>query len=284
MTDYFHTAVFIVIFSLLVSGCFVVPGNDVSKGEKIIVTVSILPQKYFVERIGGDKVKVLVMIPPGASPASYEPGPDQLRAISEADLYIMIGAGLPFENVWMDKIRDFNKKMFVVNSSEGIQLRPSDPHVWLSPRLVKIQAENIYRGLLQVDEKDGDYYRQNLDKFLKDLDELDNKIKMRIEDIKNRKFMVFHPSWSYFAQDYGLIQIPIEVEGKEPSPGVLKHLVDTARREDIHVVFVSPQFSTKSAEAIAREINGRVEYIDPLSYDYMSNLLRVADAISAAGR
>ena len=249
-----------------------------SDKEQLIVAVSILPQADFVERIGGNKTKVIVMIPPGASPATYEPTANQLIELSDAKIYAALGSGLPFEKVWLDKIRSVNEDMLVINTSQGVDMIPKDPHVWLSTRSVKIQVENIYQGLVRVDPGNKDLYFQNKEQFLEELTTLDIQINESLGGSNNRSFMVFHPSWEYFARDYNLTMIPVEIEGKEPSVGDMVNLIETAARNNITVIFVQPQFSTNSAQVIADEIGASVVPIDPLGKDYITNMRIVTDA------
>jgi len=249
-----------------------------SDEEQLIVAVSILPQADFVEQIGGNKTKAVVMIPPGASPVTYEPTANQLMELSDAKIYVALGSGLPFEMVWLDKIRSVNKNMLVINTSQGVDIIPKDPHVWLSPRSVKIQVENIYQGLVQVDPGNKDLYFQNKEQFLEELTTLDMQINESLGGSSNRSFMVFHPSWKYFARDYNLTMIPVEIEGKEPGVGDMVNLIETASRNNITVIFVQPQFSTKSAQVIADEIGASVVPIDPLGKDYITNMQIVTDA------
>lgn len=267
----------IMMLAIVGSGCTSKPQLT---GGKIRVAVSILPQAYFVERIGGDKVEVTVMVPPGANPATYEPTASQMRALAQAKMYIRIR--VPFEEAWMDRIAAANRHMLILDSTEGIKRIEDNPHIWLSPRLVKIQAENIYQGLAQVDPANSNFYAQNKEEFLRELDTLDREIAETLAGLKGRKFMVFHPSWAYFARDYGLEQIPIEIEGKEPSATELARLIETARANGIKVVFVQPQFSSKSAEAIARQIGGKVVPIDPLAREWADNLRDVARTFAQA--
>jgi len=276
----------VLFMAVLFVGCGQVPVNNTTNqpggsDETVEVAVSILPQADFVERIGGDKVHVSVMIPPGASPATYEPTPSQLKNLSRADLYVRIGH-VPFEKTWMDRLKSANKDMKIVNSSEGIEIIGKDPHIWLSPNLVKKQAERIYNGLAEIDPENKGYYAQNLARFLQDLEELDAEIKDTLAGIEGKKFMVFHPAWGYFAREYGLEQIPIEVEGKEPSADDIVRLVEKAKTSGIKVIFASPQFSTKSAEVIAKEIDGKVIFADPLARDYMTNM-RIVSKTFAQG-
>ncbi|MDC0834953.1 zinc ABC transporter substrate-binding protein [Geitlerinema sp. CS-897] len=276
------------------------------------ITVSIVPQEYFVEKIGGDNVNVNVMVQPGASPATYEPRPEQLRALNEAEAYISIG--VPYERAWMERIRSANSEMLVVDSTQGIDKMEMaahhhedehqhqhqhedadehqhqhedaqdgetlDPHVWLSPTLVKIQARNIHDALTQLDPENRAEYDTNFANFLEELDKLDTQIRDNLAGLENRKFIVFHPSWGYFARDYDLEQVPIEVGGQEPSAAELAELVSEAQAENIKIVFTQPEFNTQSAELIAREIDGEVIPITPLARDWSDNLLEVSQIFS----
>ncbi|HID28363.1 MAG TPA: zinc ABC transporter substrate-binding protein [Methanosarcinales archaeon] len=272
--------------------------KEISK--RIGVVVSILPQAEFAEKVGGDKVQVTVMVPLGASPHTYEPTPSQLKEVSKAKMYAKVGSGVEFELTWMDKIISVNREMLVVDCSKGIELigeehghegehhehkeehkhHGADPHIWLSPKNAKIMVENIYQGLIQIDPPNQEYYARNKEKYLQELDELDNGIVQALSGKKNRKIMVYHPAWAYFARDYGLEQIPIEKEGKEPTPQGIASLIKQAKENNITVIFASPQFSTKSAEVIAKEINGKVVLISPLEKNYLENMRKVAEAFA----
>lgn len=291
-------------------------GKDEAAGEKkaesqILVAVSILPQAEFVEAVGGDKVKPIVMIPPGASPATHEPTPGQLKAISAAQMYAMVGSGLAFEEVWLDKLKAVNQEMLLVDCSKGITLRDmetsfsvaasksgeaklgfenmekqeskaeaphfgKDPHIWNSPINAKVMVENIYQGLQRLDPENESYYRQNRDAYLFKLETLDAKIRKELEGQKNRTFMVFHPSWGYFADEYGLLMLPLEIEGKEPSGQNLARVITLAKEKNIKVIFIQSQFSTRSAEAVAEEIGGEVVAVDPLAQNYIENMEEVS--------
>lgn len=253
--------------------------------DRLQVTVSILPQRYFLERIGGKHVSVSVMVLPGESPATYEPSPEQLRSLSEAEAYVSIG--VPFENAWLDRIASANREMMMVDTTEGIDRMPMggsgdnpDPHIWLSPRLVKIQARTITEALKELDPEHEATYQANLERFLDDIKALDADIRQSLSDLERRKFMVFHPSWGYFARDYNLEMIAIEVGGQEPSAAELAELIARAKEENIQVIFAQPEFSTKAAETIAEAIDGQVLLIDPLAPDWLSNMREVADTFA----
>ena len=260
-----------------------VPAAKVPVGA-LNITVSILPQEYFVERIGGEYVKVNVMVEPGANPATYEPKPGQMVALANASAYFSIG--VPFEVAWLPKIQAANLKMKMVDTTQGVERIATndggfDPHIWLSPALVKIQSQTIYNALAGLDPAHKDQFKANLDAFLSDIDKLDTQIRATIANTRSKKFIVFHPAWGYFARDYGLEEIPIEVGGQEPSAQELAKLIQQAKSENIKVVFVQPEFNQENAKTIAREIGGKVLSIDPLAPDWLANLQKVSDTFAA---
>jgi len=260
---------------------------------KLGVVVTLLPQAEFVENIGGEKVNITVMIPPGASPHTYEPTPSQMTALSAAELYAKIGSGVEFELTWMDKLIAQNKDILVVDCSKGVQLREMvsahehegtelegeehehgtmDPHIWMSPRNAQIMVRNIADGLIQIDPDNRVYYEQNRDAYLQKMAQLDQDIHEGLSGVGNRVFMVFHPAFGYFAGNYDLTMLPIEDEGKEPTPAGLQHLIEQAKEHDIRVIFAEPQFNPQSAKVIADAIGGKVVLIDPLARDYIENI------------
>jgi zinc transport system substrate-binding protein len=265
-------------------------------GDRAQVTVSILPQKYFLEQIGGEQVDVSVMVLPGANPATYEPRPRQMAKLTESKAYFAVGA--PFETHWLAKFASFNPGMEIVHTQAGIaKLRMMshhheegkgghgsegrgevlDPHIWLSPPLVMLQARNILEGLLKIAPEHRDLFEANYRKFIHEIVDLDLSIMARFKDrAQGSRFMVYHPAWGYFARAYGLEQVPVEMEGKEPSPRELQHLIELARKDGIKVIFVQPQFSEKSADTIARAIGGKVMAADPLAQNWADNLEKVS--------
>ena len=263
--------------------------------DKINIVVSISPLAEFTEKVGGDKVNVAVMIPEGASPHSYEPKPSQLVKVSKADAYIKVGTPIEFELMWIDKLISMNKKMSIIDASENIKsifsehehahdthdhehehksdrAEKADPHIWLSPENARIMVQTIYEALKKIDPKNLDYFKRNTDAYLHELHTLDNEIASKLADKTNRKFMIYHPAWGYFADHYNLEQIAIEKEGKEPTAKGIQHVIRQAKNNNIKIIFVSPQFQVSSAELIAREINGKVELISPMAKDYIKNI------------
>ena len=289
------------LFLIAVSFLLLCAG-DVQAGKKISVFVSIPPQKYFLQQIGLQRVDVQVMVQPGASPATYEPRPRQMAAISKAQAYFAIG--VPFEKTWLKKIVAANPAMQVVHTDHGIPKIPMattrteshqhqkedhgghhgelDPHIWLSPTLVIAQASTILKALVEIDPGHRRIYEANAKVFVSNLAALDADLQHIFAGKKGLQFMTFHPSWGYFARSYGLQQVPVEIEGKDPKPAQLKGLIEHARRKDIKIIFVQPQFSTRSAELIAKEIGGRVVFADPLASNWSGNLREVAQKIKAA--
>ena len=248
------------------------------------MVVSILPLADFVEQAGGDKVNVTVMVPPGASPHSYEPKPSQLVAVSKARMFVEVGTDMEFELAWMDKLMKINKDMLVVNSSQGIRLMGKDPHVWLSPSNAKKMVTNICDGLVSLDPQNQDYYITNKNKFLEQLDELDRNTRERLNGLTDRRFIVYHPAWGYLAREYDLEQIAVEEEGKETTADNIKEVVDKSKGMRHKIVFVSPQFSTKGAEVVAHEIGGCVELLDPLPEHYLADMRTVVGRLVQAMR
>lgn len=287
----FRPASIIIVTAMLavtIAGCAqyaAAPMND-----KTGVAVTILPQQEFVERVGGDRVDITVMVPPGASPHTYEVTPAQMIKLSNAKAYFKVGSPIEFELTWLDKLIAQNKNILVVDCSKGIDLIESDdpdepgtdPHIWTSPRNVKTIVKNICAGLSQVDPQGRQYYEKNRDSYLQQLGELDTTLQASLGNISNRTFIVYHPAWGYFAHDYSLKQLGIEQDGKEPRAAYMSRLINEARAEGIKVVFVSPEFDSRSAETIAREIGGRVVIIDPLAESYLDNMKEVAAAFEEA--
>ncbi len=267
----------------------------IAASEKIPVFVSILPQKYFAEKIGGEHIDVSVMVEPGGNPHNYEPKPKQMAELSKSKIYFAVG--VTFEDVWLERFAGVNKKMAIVHTEDGVEKIPmkahhhegekdhvekdhetKDPHIWLSPPLVKIQAGNIFKALTVADPEHSKDYEVNYNRFITELTDLDTEIRnMLAEKGKENQFIVFHPAWGYFANTYGLEQIPVETEGKTPKPAELGHLIKHAKEHGIKVIFVQPQFSSKSAEVIAKEIGGKIAFADPLAPDWSDNLRQMAE-------
>ena len=271
--------------------------------DQTTVFVSILPQAYFVERVGGEYVDVQVLVGPGQSPATYEPTSRQMKTLARAQAFFRIG--VPIETSLIPKIRGTFQQIEIIDTREGITLRRmtdeisehpahtendhghdhaegDDPHIWMSPRLVKIQARTICAALCRIDPAHSNDFEQNLALFHADLDTLDAHLATVLAPLKGKELFVFHPAYGYFTEAYGLKQIPVEIEGKEPSAKDLAALIKKAREAEVRVIFVQPQFSTRSAEAIAGQIGGVVVPFDPLARDYIKNLEACAEQVRQA--
>lgn len=305
-------------FSLLAGACAPQPAREESElatDQPLQITVSILPQAYFVERIGGDLVAVNAMVGPGDDAHTYEPKPDQMIALSESTLFFSIG--IEYEETWLPRFTDVNPEMEIVDNAEGIERimetiphtnddkgdhaeeadhlddeegQPDDddhglgqdPHVWLTPANGKIIARNIYDALVSANPENAEVFTTNYETLITEIDDLDSRITATLSDVNQRNFMVYHPAWGYFADAYGLTQLPVQIGGVDPSARELAALIDLALEEDIRVIFVQPQFSDANARAIAQEIGGEVVKIDPLSYDWLANLEMIAEAFASA--
>ena len=414
-----YLIVLLLFLSFLNPGCL-----DSKKDDKIGVVVTIVPQKEFVEKVGGERVKVSVMVPEGQEPHSYAPTPSQMRDVAEAEIYFSVGSGLEFELVWLDTLREVNPDMEIVDGSKGITLLPMnwkeenlsqraeeifkqsgaknvtagrnetdaptieetercynisfkkdnekwsgtlkfkageeselfiflehtkeelnlsikesggkevelseegkggeifswyssaifknvtyylnfgptdfntthllilkkekeektehekmDPHIWLSIKNAEKMVLNFLDVLKRVDPEYEDYYTENAQAYISELEKLDSQIAKELEPFKGKKFMVYHPSFGYFAKDYGLVQIAIEEEGKEPTPKGIEAIINQAKKEGIKVIFISPQFSQHHAEVIKEEIDGEVVTINPLAKDYKDNIEKIKTSL-----
>jgi zinc transport system substrate-binding protein len=277
---------------------------------KVRVVVSILPQAYFVERVGGEFVDVDVLVGPGQSPHAFEPTPKQLEGLSRAKAYFTIG--IDFESALLPRIERMFKDLTIVDTRAGVPLRTltatevdaeeshadhgehdpadaqhdehagrPDPHIWLNPLLVKTQAQTICDALVKLDPPHAEQYRKSLAAFQADLDRVHKQIAEALAPLKGDEILVFHPAFGYFTDAYGLKQVPVEIQGKEPTARQLTALIDRAKARHARVIFVQPQFARKSAEAIAQAIGGVVVPMDDLSRDYLRNLEDMAAKIKA---
>ena len=264
--------------------------------KKIQITVSIIPQKYVVEYIAVDKCDVQAMLPTGSNHETYEPAPRDMEKISNSKLYLALGA-LDFELTWLDRLKASNPEMKVVNTSEGIQMLGGhyhdhkvnhesknhgiDPHTWLSPSCMKIQAANICKALSEIDTSNASVYTGNLNRFNHLADSIDQIIREKLSGSSGKSILIFHPALAYFCRDYNLTQISIEQDGKEPSPAFMAEIVKTAKEKGIKSIFISKEFDTRNAEAIAREIDGKVIVFDPMAENWSGNMILLATLIAS---
>ena len=291
--------------------------NIVAASDLIKVVVMIQPQRYFVEQLGGDRVAVTVLVPPGADPHTYEPKPQTLVEVSRAHVYIAIG--IPEEEAWLPRLKSIRPDIPIVHQDQGIAKTPMetraeiygdcssqssptgqdqhhrhdhdaihhhtdglDPHIWLSPKLARIQAETISRALCTLDSANCADYQLRLDNFQRRIDDLNQRLSKAFEHLdKHRGFLVVHPSWGYFARDYQLQQLPLEIEGKEPTAADLVKVIKRTADEGIKVILVEPQFSQRFARLLARESGVQMLIADPLALDWETSLWEVGHQLAA---
>lgn len=280
---------------LLLAACK--PGGEKkadTPGDKPVITVSIEPLRYFTEAIAGDRFDVVSMVPKGSSPETYDPTPAQLMSLSQSTAYLRIGF-IGFEQTWMDRLTDNAPHLQIFDTSHGIDLifpdglpeeephaaedghahHGPEPHIWNSPANARIIATNVFKALCTLDTKHRDDYLARYDSLCTVIDRTDSLCRqMLAQPGADHAFMIYHPALSYLARDYGLLQLSIEDGGKEPSPAHLKELINACREENIHVIFVQPEFDRRNAELIARQTGTRVVDINPLAYDWEAEMLK----------
>lgn len=250
--------------------------------ERLEIYVSIPPQKYLVERIGGERVNVTVMIKPGYSPETYDPSPRQITALSTAHIYFQIG--VPFETQWMHAISSQNPDMLVVDTCLCAGRYQQDPHIWTSPANAKRIAALIKDALIRKVPGSASFYEANYQSLIHDLDELDRDIRAGLSHVRTGYFIVSHASWGYYADDYGLTQLALESNGIQKGPRGMMELINIARREGIHTLFIQKQHPTAAAYTLANELDARAVVIDPLEENYIENLRHVSALIAEATR
>ena len=266
-------------------------GNTAQKDEKPILTVTLEPLRYFTEAIAGDHYQVVSMVPKGNSPESYDPTPQQLVNLSRSQAYLRIGY-IGFEQAWMKKLEENNPDMKVFDTSQGVDLIRGEghwhgdhfheggvePHIWNSTRNASVIADNIFAALCELDAAHQANYQHRLDSLKQIINQTDANVRTSLENADST-FLIYHPALSYFARDYGLKQISIEEGGKEPSPAQLKALIEACRKENAHTIFVQQEFDQRNAQLIADELGVNVVSINPLSYNWAEEMLRVAQAL-----
>ena len=266
-------------------------GNTKQKSEKPILTVTLEPLRYFTEAIAGNNYEVVSMVPKGSSPESYDPTPQQLVNLSKSQAYFRIGY-IGFEQAWMKKLEANCPNMKVYNTSKGIDLIRDkghwhgdhfheggvEPHVWNSTQNALIIADNIYQALCELDSTHQEDYQKRLDVLKQTIRQTDANVRTLVENADST-FLIYHPALSYFARDYGLKQVSIEEGGKEPSPAQLKALIETCRNENVHTIFVQQEFDQRNAQLIANELGVNIVSINPLSYDWVKEMIRIAEAL-----
>lgn len=309
----------ILLLLLLCLWCGLFANAQDKPAGKVKAFVSILPIAYFVERVGGPKVEVNVLVGPGQDPHTFDPTPKVMAKLAESQVLFKIG--FPFEETLIKKIGSTFKGLQVVDLQQGIKLRPMteeeveaeeaghghgtgekhershgqadehkhsheagdmDQHTWLNPQLAKVQARTIADTLIRIDPGHQAQYEKNLKDFQDDLDGVHAQLTKALAPVKGKSFFVFHPAYGYFGDAYGLKQTAVQLGGKEPTARQLARLIDRAKRDGVRVIFVQPQFSKKSAEALAQAIGGAVVPLDDLAPDYLKNLQDMAAKLDSA--
>ena len=283
----------LIALSLLISISFIGCTNKKESGKRIL-TVTIEPQRYFTEQIAGDKYSVISMVPKGTSPESYDPTPAQLVSLGKSEAYLRIGY-IGFEQVWFNRLMENAPQMRPFDTSTGIKLvfgthhhdsedehhhssNEADPHIWNSTINAQIIADNTCKALCSLDKENKSYYIQRCNKLKQEIKAVDDTLRAILKGA-DKSFMIYHTALSYFARDYGLHQVSIEAGGKEPSPSQLKELMQTCKKEGVRVIFVQEEFDKSNAELIAKETGTKIVRINPLSYDWKGEMIRIAQAL-----
>ena len=283
--------------------------------DKPVISVSIIPQQYFIEQLAGELVEVNVMIPPGASPATYEPTVSQLGKLDRSIVYFRIGY-IGFEQSWMDKISGINPQMKIVDLSEGVETimegkggyaeedhgknsgedsgesedpqshahQGADPHIWMSDVNARIIARNIQKELLVLFPGEQEYLQQRFQDFCLMLDSIHLAITKQLEGLENRRFMIYHPALTYYARDFGLEQYSLELEGKSPSPAHMREMIDLSKEQHISKILIQNQFDRKNAEVLARETGSEIIQFDPLDLHWGEQMRYIAEQLNPSNQ
>ena len=282
-------SVILILSIFLIAGCSnkitqatIIDSKDA--GAKIVVAVTIVPEQTFVEAVCGDLAQVVTMVPPGSSPENYEPSPQEMILLSEASVYFSIGVPTEMANI-LPQIGDIplvslQDEVAAVYPDRTFKSGERDPHIWLSPKRVEIMIEVIVKEMCSIDEVNADTYTQNGAEYIAQLEKADKEISETLKNVDSKKFIVYHPAFGYFADDYGLEMYALEEEGKEATVGRLEDMIDLAKEENIKVIFYQEEIDSSQAEAFAQEIGGVTEQLAPLSADYINNLNKIADTFA----
>jgi zinc transport system substrate-binding protein len=279
---------FLLVLMTLTAICLCLTGcgadeKAANETEKPVIAVTIVPEKTFVEAVCGDLADVITMVPPGNSPENYEPTPQEMEQLEKASLYFSIG--VPTEkanilpNIGTVKVIPLQDKVAEIYQERAFPSGERDPHIWLSPKRVKVIIEAITQEMSVFDPENKEIYQKNAAAYLKQLDELDQQIKRTLQGAESRKFIVYHPAFGYLADDYGLQMYALEEEGKEATIQHLQDMVDLAKAENIKVIFYQDEIDSSQSEAFAEEINGRTVQLAPLAADYIGNLKKMAQTM-----
>ncbi|MFI3206494.1 MAG: zinc ABC transporter substrate-binding protein [Clostridia bacterium] len=257
-----------------------------SADEKLQIAVSIVPQETFVKAVAGDLVDVVTMIPSGASASNYEPTMEEMAAFEDSAVYFSIGVPTEEVNI-MPNVGDVPvvsmvEKVEAVYEQVTFENGSRDPHMWLSPKRVIVMIEAICEELSELDPDNADTYKENADSYCEELTELDNTITEALSDVENRAFIVYHPAFGYLADDYGLTMYSLEEDGKEATAEHLEEMIDFAKENDIKVIFYQAEIDSSQSQTFADEIGGETTMLEPLSPDYIDNLINMAEVMAEA--
>jgi zinc transport system substrate-binding protein len=278
------------IFFFLITVLFISCGRNGSDQGNKIITVSIAPFKYFVEEIAGNDFIVNIMVPAGADPHTYEPFPEQINKLRKSAGYISNGY-LGFEMNWLDRFYETNPTMKKLSLGDGIDplasehhhagghLEGADPHYWVSPRCALVIAASVEKFLIELNPQQKQKYETNYQLLISKIQEVDARAKELFSQLSSKDFMIYHPNLAYIARDYGLEEIPVEFEGKEPTPFRMKELIDRAKKDNLKTIFVQLEYDTKNAKAIAGEIGAKIILIDPLSENWQKSTMDIINAL-----
>jgi zinc transport system substrate-binding protein len=258
--------------------------TETGDGQKVKIAVTILPYSGIVKEIGGNKIDITVLVPPNSACETYEPTPVDIAKAAQSEIYFSVGANYAFEKNLVKSITENYKNVMVIDCSAGLEVRENNPHLWLYSAGLKKIAENIYNSLVKVKPQSAEYFTKNKERYFKQIDSADAEIKNNLAQIKQRKILVFHPSWLYFAEYYNLEQIAIENEGKEPTAQDLKNMVDLAKKYKITTLYLEPNTAPEAAMAIKEELKGVNVLLNPMEEDILKNLVYVSKKISGSNK
>ena len=275
----------VILSTICLVGCSKEVKEEAVK-EKPIIAVSIVPEKTFVEAVCGDLVDIVTLVPSGSSPENYEPTAQEMEKFSNASLYFSIGVPTEEANILPNvgdvKVISLQDEVAAVYEDRTFESGERDPHIWLSPKRVKVMVETIIREMSELDPENKNTYEKNAADYIAQLDDVDQEIKDALKDVESKKFIVYHPAFGYIADDYGLQMYSLEEEGKEATAGHLQDMIDLAKKENIKVIFYQEEIDSSQSEAFAEEIGGKTIQLAPLAADYIDNLKKMAQTMAEA--
>ena len=281
----------LILIAAFLVGCSVVTPAPVK--DKLQITVSIAPQAWLVKALTGDLAVVQSMVNVGDDPHTYEPKPSQMKALAQTDIYFTIG--VEYERAWMPRLSNSNSMMRVIDTTIGVNLLTSgkglngsnaqagesDPHIWFSPQRMKVVAKNMAEALISYNPVNKSTYDKNLAILLEKIDAVDAGVKEALKNVKHKEFLIMHPMLAYFAMDYGLVQLPVEIGGQEPTPGELAQLLELAHKYQIKTLYVQRNTSVKMAETVTKALGiSQTFELEPLVEDWPANMLKIASLLA----